>query len=146
RLGPEFAGKVVLASSHSHSAFSQHYFGGPLQLGSSVFRQVVYDRFLATFEATARAALAARRPARLGVAFDGAFDAAGAIHHDRRTENDALPGGARNDDHLFLLRVDGQDGVPIAVVPIFGEHGTLNGSTNSLASSDAPGALERVLA
>ncbi|HEV7556802.1 MAG TPA: hypothetical protein VGO00_15155, partial [Kofleriaceae bacterium] len=28
-------------------------------------------------------------------------------------------------------------------VPIFGEHGTLNGEENSLASTDAPGALER---
>jgi hypothetical protein len=146
RMGPDYAGKIILASSHSHSAWSQHYYGGPLQLGGSLFRQVVYNRFLDTFEMTARDALAARRTAKIGVFFDGNFDPTSNIHHDRRSENDMLPGGNRSDDHFFLLRVDGTDDVPIAAVPIFGEHGTLNGENNPLASTDAPGALERAFA
>jgi hypothetical protein len=144
RLGPDYAGKIILASSHSHSAWSQHYYGGPLQLGGSLFREIVYTRFLDAFEQTAREALAARRTAKIGIFFDGNFDPTGVIHHDRRGENDMLPGGNRPDDHFFLLRVDGTDDAPIAAVPIFGEHGTLNGEDNPLASTDAPGALERV--
>jgi len=145
RLGPDFAGKVILTSSHSHSAWSQHYAGGPLQLGSGVFRQLVYTRFLDTFEHTARQALAARRDAKIGFYFDGNFDPQNVVNHDRRGENDMLPGGNVKDNHFFMIRIDGMDGVPIAAMPVFGEHGTLNGEDNPLASSDAPGALERLL-
>lgn len=145
RLGPDFAGKVILAASHSHSAWAQYTGHGPLKLDAGPLRQLVYDRFLDAFEQTARDALAARRPAKIGFFFDGNFDPMGVIHHDGRPENDSLPGGMRADDHFFLIRLDGTDGTPIAAVPIFGEHGTLNGSDNPVASSDAPGALERVL-
>lgn len=146
RLGAEFAGKVIITSSHSHSAWSQHYFGGPLQLGSGIFRQLVYNRFLDAFEQTAKEALAARRDAQIGFAFDGNFDPTDQVNHDRRTENDALPGGNVKDNHFYLMRIDGTDGTPIAISTIFGEHGTLNDGDNPIASADAPGALERVLA
>ncbi len=145
RLGSAFAGKVILVSSHSHSAWSQHYYSGPLQLGSSVFRQIAYDRFLSAFEAAARDAIAAERPAKIGVFFDGNFDPTNNINHDRRSSNDNLPDGKLKDDHLYMIRVDGTDGVPIAALPVFGEHGTINDEGNPLASTDAPGALERAL-
>ncbi|MGE5186445.1 MAG: hypothetical protein ACM31C_30525 [Acidobacteriota bacterium] len=144
RLGPDFAGKVLLASSHSHSAWAQFTEHGPLKLGAGQFRQLVYDRFLDAAEGAARDALAARRPAKIGFFFDGNFDPNGDIHHDRRSENDALPGGNRKDDHFFMIRIDGTDGAPIAAIPIFGEHGTLQSEDNPLATTDAPGALERV--
>jgi neutral ceramidase len=145
RMGPEFAGKIILASSHSHSAWSQHYYGGPLQLGSGVFRELAYTRFLDGFEHAAREALAARRDAKIGVFFDGDFDPTNQVNHDRRGDNDDLPGGNVKDNHFYMIRIDGMDDVPIAAIPVFGEHGTLNDSDNPLASTDAPGALERVL-
>jgi hypothetical protein len=145
RLGPQFAGKVIITSSHSHSAWAQHYFGGPLQLGGGIFRELVYGRFLDAFEHAAQAALAARRDAKIGIFFDGNFDPQDVVNHDRRGENDMLPGGNVKDNHFYMIRVDGMDGAPIAAVPVFGEHGTLNGEDNPLASSDAPGALERVM-
>jgi hypothetical protein len=146
RLGADFAGKVILASSHSHSAWAQYTGHGPLKLGAGQFRQIVYNRFLDAFEGAARDALAARQPAKIGFFWDGNFDPQGVIHHDRRGENDMLPGGNRKDDHFFMIRIDAaSDGTPIAAIPIFGEHGTLNGEDNPLASTDAPGALERVL-
>ena len=145
RLGPQFAGKVILASSHSHSAWAQHTGHGPLKLGAGVFRQIVYNRMLDTFEGTARDALAAQRPAQIGFFFDGNFDPTNYVNHDRRPENDMLPGGMKKDDHLYIIRIDGTDNNPIAVIPIFGEHGTLNSQDNPVASTDAPGALERVL-
>ncbi|MEO6773432.1 MAG: hypothetical protein ABI467_10495 [Kofleriaceae bacterium] len=145
RLGPDFAGKVILTASHSHSAWAQHYYGGPLQLGGGIFRELVYQRFLDAFETTARTALANRRDAKIGFYFDGNFDPTNQINHDRRAENDALPGGNVKDNHFYMIRVDGTDGVPIAALPVFGEHGTLNSEDNPMASSDAPGALERVM-
>ena len=145
RLGAGFAGKVILATSHSHSAWAQFSGHGPLKLGSGELRALVYSRFLDAAEGAARDALAAMQPAKLGVSFDGHFDPTDQINHDRRGENDTLPGGNVKDDHLYLIRVDATDGTPIAVVPIFGEHGTLESGDNAFASSDAPGALERVL-
>jgi neutral ceramidase len=146
RLGAEFAGKVIVAASHSHSAWAQFTAHGPLKLGSGEMRQLVYDRFLSTFEAAAREALANRRAAKLGVFHDGNFDPMDQINRDRRGDNNDLPGGNVKDNHFFMIRVDGTDGAPIAAIPIFGEHGTLNDGDNPLASQDATGALERVFA
>ncbi len=144
RLGAEYAGKVLLTTSHSHSAWAQFTGHGPLKLGSGQLRDVVYQRFLATLEEAARAALAARQPAKLGVFMTSTFDPTNQINRDRRPENDAMGGG--KDDHLALLRVDSTDGTPIAIVPIFGEHPVLNGEDNPFASADAVGGLERTLA
>lgn len=145
RLGPELTGKVLLATSHSHSAWAQFTGHGPLKLGAGQMRDVVYQRLLDAFEAAARDALDHRRPAKLGVFASAQFDPTDQINRDRRDDNDHLPGGDRGEDHLYLLRVDGTDGAPIAIVPIFGQHPTLNGEDNPFASTDATGALERVL-
>src|SRR5690606_27915999 len=61
RLGPEYAGKVIISASHSHSAWAQFTGHGPLKLGAGQMRQLVYDRFLDAFAATAKEALDARR-------------------------------------------------------------------------------------
>jgi hypothetical protein len=55
-----------------------------------------------------------------------------------------LPGGNVKDNHFYMIRIDGTDDKPIAAIPIFGEHGTLNSEDNPFASTDAPGAIERV--
>ncbi len=144
RLGPEYAGKIIIAASHSHSAWAQFTGHGPLKLGAGQMRQLAYDRYLDAFEAAARTALNARRPVRIGFFHDGNFDAADQISHDRRPENDDLADGDHKDNHLFLIRLEGTDGVPIAAIPIFGEHGTLNGEDNPFASTDSTGAVERV--
>ena len=144
RLGPEYAGKVIISASHSHSAWAQFTGHGPLKLGAGEMRQLVYDRFLEAFEAVAKEALAARRPAKLGVFYDGAFDPMNQINRDRRDNNDMLPGGKTKDNQFFLIRIDGTDGAPIAAIPIFGEHGTLNDDDNPFASTDSTGGLEHV--
>src|SRR5688572_27524607 len=66
RLGPDYAGKIMISASHSHSAWAQFTAHGPLKLGAGQMRQLVYDRFLGAFEGAARDALAARRAAKLG--------------------------------------------------------------------------------
>jgi neutral ceramidase len=145
RLGSQFAGKILLATSHSHSAWAQFTAHGPLKLGAGQRRDIVYKRFLEAFEAAARDALAARVPAKLGVFQTAQFDPSDLINRDRRGENDMLPGGKTGEDHLTLIRVDKATGEPIAIVPIFGQHPTLNGEDNPFATTDATGALERSL-
>ncbi|MBP6840126.1 MAG: hypothetical protein KA190_22705 [Kofleriaceae bacterium] len=145
RLGADFAGKVLYATSHSHSAWAQHTGHSALKLGSGELRAVVYDRVLAGMEAAARAALAARVPARLGVFSTDAFDPGNTITRDRRGENNDLMGGPRKDDRMFLIRVDNAAGDPIAAVPIYGVHGTINDQDNPLATTEAAGAAERML-
>jgi neutral ceramidase len=145
RLGAGFHGKVLLATSHSHSGWAQFTAHGPLKLGSGQLRDVVYQRFLDDLEGAARDAIARLEPAKLGVFATSAFDLDDVINRDRRGENDMLPGGDKGDEHLFLIRVDRSDGTPLAVVPVFGEHGTLNDQDNPFASTDATGAIERAL-
>ncbi len=145
RLGDEFRGKILLGASHSHSGWAQFTGHDALKLGAGTLRDVVYQQFLNQMEATARAALDDLRPAKLGVAVDPDFDPDDKVTHDRREQNDDLMGGSRKDDQLVLLRVDDLAGEAIAVVPIYGIHGTLNGEANPVASADATGAMERAL-
>ncbi len=145
RLGAEFAGKVVISASHSHSSWGHYSAHSAYLLGAGVMRDLSYQRFLDVMEATVDAAMSARRPAKLGYFVDMDFDPDDLITRDRRGENNDLMGGPRKDDAFFLLRVDGIDDEPIAVLPIYGVHGTISGEDNSLASTDAPGAVEHLL-
>jgi hypothetical protein len=145
RLGPEYRGKVLISTSHSHSAWSQFTGHSPLKVGSGEYRGIVHQRFTDANETAARAAIAALQPAKIGIYSAIDFDPTDAVSHERRGENDELPGGNRKDDQLRLIRLDTAAGDPIAIIPIFGMHPTLNDSDNSLASTDAVGGLERAL-
>lgn len=143
RLGEDFRGKVLITASHSHSAWGQFSAHIGLQVGVGTMRATIYKRFLDTFEATARAALEARVPAKIGFFADSNFDPDDNITRDRRGENNVLPGGDQKDTHFFMIRVDTADGTPLAALPVFGMHGTLNGEENSFASTDSIGGIER---
>lgn len=145
RLGDGFSGKVLISASHTHSGWGHFTGHSAYQMGFGVLRQRVYDAMLDVVESTARAALAARRPAKLGVFADMNFDPDDVITRDRRGENNDLMGGPRKDDAFFLIRVDGTDDLPIALIPIYGVHGTLNGEDNSLAATDSIGGMERLV-
>ena len=145
RLGPEFHGKVLLGASHSHSAWAQFTGHAPLKLGAGELRDVVYTRFLDALEGAARDALAARQPAKLGVFTTTNFDPTDQITRDRRDENNMMPNGTKDDAIMAMLRIDSTAGAPIAIVPIFGGHPTLNDDDNPFATADAVGALERQL-
>lgn len=146
RLGADFAGKVIFSTSHSHSAWGHYGANSALQAGIGRRRAHAYGKLLDDLEAVARAALAALVSARIGIAHDAAFDPDDLVTRDRRGENDDLPNGADRKDHdLFVIRVDATDGTPIALVPIFGIHGTVLDADNPLATTDAPGAVERAI-
>ena len=142
-LGPSFAGKVILATNHSHSAWGHHMSNEVLGLGFGSPRAETHRKLVDALVGVARRALEGMAPARVGVAHDDNFDPMNLVSRDRRDDNDDLPGGRnRKDRDLFVVRVDRMDGVPIAVLPVFGVHGTVLGDDNNLASSDAPGAVE----
>lgn len=143
RLPPELAGKVMFASSHSHSSFA-NYVTDALQVAFGPYSQHIHDILVDDLVSTIERAMAARRPATIGIASNHLFDMADRVNRDRRGENDTLPGGDSDDRHLFMIRVDGTDGEPIAAIPVFGIHGTLLGGDNVLVSTDAPGGVERV--
>ncbi len=146
RLGPQFAGKVMFLTSHSHSQFAQYTADTRLGAGLSVFRRAVFDRIVDTAVTVTQQALASRAPARIGIAHDPDFDPMDRVSHDRRSDNDDLPGGNHRKDHdLFVMRVDTLAGDPIAMMVVFGIHGTILDADNNLASTDAPGAIERAL-
>lgn len=138
-------GKVLIAASHTHSGWGHFTAHSAYQVGFGVFRRDAYDALVEQLEDVARAALDARRPAKIGFHADLSWDRDDRVTRDRRSTNDELMGGPRKDDAFFLMRVDGTDDRPMAVVPIYGIHGTLHSENNSLASTDATGGMERVL-
>jgi neutral ceramidase len=145
-LGPEWSGKVLLSTSHTHSGVGHYTSNWVLQLGFGKTHGDVVSPLVEDVVAAIRDAFDARRQARLGFAYDGDFDPDDLVSHDRREENDALPNGNQRKDRDFhLIRVDAADGSPIAIVPIFGLHGTLLDSDNFFASTDAPGGIERAI-
>jgi neutral ceramidase len=145
-LGPEYIGKVVFATSHSHSAWGHTVANEILGLGFGKPRLESRRRLVEILTATARRAIENLVPARIGIAHDDNFDPMDRVTRDRRENNDDLPGGMRRKDRdLFVVRVDRMDGSPIAVIPIFGIHGTVLGEANNLASGDAPGGVEQAV-
>ena len=150
RLGEAYdidlSGKVLFATSHSHAAWAQYTANSILWVGLGRKRGEVVEALVSDLVRVGGEALDALEPARLGVAHDGAFDPDDRITRDRRPQNDALMGGPRKDDDLFVIRVDASaDGRPLAIVPVFGIHGTVLGADNLLASTEVTGAIERAI-
>ena len=145
RLGSAYAGKVIITTSHSHSSFANYHGHGGMQVGFGRFRRGIFDRMVDDIVETTQRALAARVPARMGIAVDDNFDPMDQVSRDRRGENDRFAGGPEKDNHLFVIRVDRADGSPMAVLPMFGIHGTIHGASNMLASTESTGGIERVL-
>ena len=146
RLGPEYSGKVLITASHSHSAWGQQT-GSPIYMvGLGEIRDLVYNRYLDQIEAAARSAIDGMVPAKLGYFVDTNFDPDNLITRDRRGENNDLMGGPRKDNQFSMLRIDALDDSPIAAIPVYGVHGTINDADNSMASTDVTGAIERLFA
>jgi neutral ceramidase len=146
RLGPEYAGKVLWASTHSHTGPEQYHGDEKLQVGGGIIRRRSRDVLTDRLVMAAQAALAAREPARLGIAVTTDFDPENRVSYDRRPENDDLFGGAaKKDSFLAVIRVDRADGTPLAIVPIFGNHSAILDDDVALFSTDVSGMYEKHL-
>jgi neutral ceramidase len=144
-LGPELHGKVMVTNSHSHGAYGHYTNNFAMQVAFGQYRGAMYRRLRDQVVRMAEAALDAMQPARIGIAHDGDFDPNDQVNRDRRSQNDDLMGGPRKDHDLFMIRVDASDGAPIAVLPVFGMHGTVLGGNNLLVTQDSTGAVERAI-
>ncbi len=144
-LGPQFSGKVIVATSHSHSSFGNYTGHSGMKVGFGDLRGTVYSALIDQLTEVARDAIAALEPARIGFTRNDGFDPDNRVNSDRRGENDELAGGSFDDHQLFLIRVDDMAGAPMAAIPVFGMHGIVQDADNTLISTDAPGAVERVL-
>jgi neutral ceramidase len=146
RLGPEYAGKVLWMSSHSHTMPGSYSADSKMQVGAGPIRALVRHALIDRMVEAAQAALDARVPAKIGIGTDESFDLDDHVSYDRRPENDFLEGGApRKDQRLALIRVDALDGTPMAVLPLFGVHSAILDDGVSVFSTDASGAFERAI-
>ncbi len=146
RLGADFAGKVVWASTHTHTAPEQYSSDLKLQVGGGELRQRNFDAMVGGLVSVAQDALAARVPAKLGLASTSSFDPGDEISYDRRDANDDLFGGqARKDTYLAMIRVDTAAGEPLAIVPVLGNHAAILSDSVGLFSTDIAGMYETLI-
>lgn len=125
---------IMLACSHTHA--------GPAGFLPDVpglrtrpdpeFRSVVERKLVGA----AREAAAHLQPASIAVG-SGRVQGVGANRND--------PEDGPFDDELIVMRVDGAEGHPLAVLMCFGCHPTVMGHENLLFSADFPGAARRAL-
>lgn len=149
--------KVLFSTSHSHSSYGDFSNDPALYLGSDQFNTEIFTRLTDQVADVAQQALAGMAPASLGVGFDPNFDPVGVdqIFRDRRGENDDLVGadgqvlGKHKDPRLTVIRVDRSNGTsdpnddaPLALVHIFGMHGTVMGEDNMLTSVESTGHVD----
>ncbi len=144
-------GRVILTSSHSHSAWAAWQRSLVLMPGIDLPRKDLGERMTAALGQVGKDALAALAPAKLGFAVDRAFDPTNIVNHDRRGENDKVIGpdgntaGKGKDPIAWAMRIDGVDGKPIAALVDVPLHGTIGEESNQLATRDVTGGLERAL-
>ncbi len=146
RLGPDYHGKVIWTSSHTHTAAEQYTADLKLQVGGGVLRGRNRTLLMDAITATAEAAIADLAPAHIGIAVDTDFDPDHAVSYDRRDENDHLFGGKQaKDSFLAVMRIDTPEGTPRAILPIFGVHSAILDDDASVFSTDVSGMYERLL-
>ena len=113
--------------------------------GADALRQY-YDALPARASDAARVALANLRPARVASG-DGASTVA---VNRRETAPDGRMVAGTNPDgpidpHVFVVRIDGAEGDPLAAIVGYTMHPTTMGPTNRLVSPDWPGHLKRAV-
>ena len=141
REGIDFSGKILVNSTHSHSAPARFWnilpglgFGA---FGGGSFHPEIFRRLVRSF---ADAVIKANKnliPAKMGYAVDLNFDPKSRIFSDRRGLSPHF-----RFNHLLVLRVDKMDGSPLAVLVSFPMHGIINPFESSFLSNDASGGLE----
>lgn len=141
KTGVDYTGKLILTSTHSHSAPARFWnllpglgFG---LLGGGDFMPEVFSRLRDSFVNAIVNAEKSLEPGKVGYAIDPNFDPENLIFSDRRGENPNY-----KEPRLMVMKVEKADGTPIAVVVNFPMHGTINPFESSILTNDAAGGLE----
>ena len=122
---------LLLAATHTHSGPGHLYPVPMLEPFFGKFRQDVLDAVSSAITQAIVTADSQLRPAALGAA-EGTIQNAS---HNRRHD------GGLVDETMSVLRVDGTDGKPIAVVVNFAAHATVVGGQPVLITADYPRGL-----
>ena len=144
-------GRVIVATSHSHSAPGTYHGAFHLTLGLDLFDERQYQRLLKSLVSAARDAITTAAPARIGAGIWDGWDPRDEIYSDRRDEDDNFPGpdgkpiGKHKESRLFVLRVDNAAGKPLALLHSFPIHGTVAGDGNPMISVEASGHIDLAL-
>ncbi len=146
KTGLNLVDRIITSAPHSHALPARFWhlvvglnFG---IFGYDEFSWEIFDRMTDSFAAATIAALDDRQPAKFGWTELADFDPDHKIHHDRRIENNNLPGEVGADPRMVLLRIDDMEGHPRALLTNFGMHGTVFDSRNPILTGDAPGGVE----
>ncbi|AKT37285.1 hypothetical protein [Chondromyces crocatus] len=144
-------GRILLTASHSHGAWAGWQPSLILMPGVDAPHRALADRVIGALAKAVQQAVASLEPARVGVAVDTDFDPTNSVNRDRRDENDAIldPHGEAahggKDATAWALRVDREDGSPLAALVNVPLHGTIGGDRNLIASTDVVGGITRAL-
>jgi hypothetical protein len=129
----DLADGLIVGGTHTHSSGGRlfDHLIGEIAIGG--FLPAFYQRMRDALVGAVLDADAASIPATVGHKTILVSE----MHNDRRCEN-----GPVQDDTMGLIKVDGLDGTPVALVVNYSMHGTTVGSDDFVLSSDAPGAVE----
>ncbi len=132
--GEDVAGSLILAANHTHS--------GPGHVFRAVISDVVtdaYDEVVAdnVARAIATAVSEALTAEAVDVTASVATTQSAALHSDRRCENPEY-----TNDTMTLLRLDTEDGKPLALVMNYAMHPTVFSPEDGMLSGDAARAVE----
>ncbi len=151
-VGHDLTGKVVVASSHSHSLPANFDQGITWYLGGDKFNREIFERLVASITTVALEARQHREPVAIGIGQRTDWDPHDRVYGDRRGENDDtrffsdIPVGPYKDPYLSVLRVDTVAGKPLGLFFAFAMHGTVAGDDNQLWSVEASGHVEAAVA
>lgn len=144
-------GRILITASHSHASWAGWQTSLVLMPGVDAPHRGIADRVIQAMASAVKDALAGLAPARVGFAVEPHFDPEDTVNRDRRGDNNELLGpdgntaGASKDPVAWAMRVDREDGTPLAALVNVPLHGTIGGARNPIASTDVPGAIGRAL-
>ncbi len=140
QTGFNYIDRIITSAPHSHSEPARYWHVLPGQkafaiMGYGRFSKEIVERITDSFAEAIIEAVNNLQPARFGYTIYEDFDPDNKIMSDRRSESPPY-----KLDRMGIIRIDDDNGNPIAVLFNFGMHGTHFEST--IITSDAPGAAE----
>ena len=131
--GDDWAGRVLIGATHTHSSAGRIMPGTIWEVMVDEFFPQAFWRIVDGLVQVSLAAIEDQESGAFGwgeVITDG-------LHNDRRCENPPL-----QDDRLRVLRFDGEDGKPKALLLVHSIHGTVIGAGDLHFSRDVLGGVE----
>ena len=141
KTGTDISDGLIITATHTHSGPARFWYLLPELklgvLGYGNFLPEAFRRNVVSFGEAIIAANKALQPARFGYTIDNNFDPEDRIFRDRRG---ASP--KEKQPVLLVMRVDKQDGSPLAALVSFPMHGTAVSSKKFALTQDAAGGVE----